>query len=61
MKTETSNIVDLTSYVKNIANGEGFYSSFVAERQRVSRPARKSINGLKDLFVLLSRVKLCVL
>lgn len=54
MKTERNNTVDLTSQIENIAKGEGFYSVFVSEHQRNSRPARKSINGLKELFVLLS-------
>ena len=53
MKTDTNNTVDLTSHVENIAKGEGFYSVFISEHQRNQRPARKSINGLKDLFVLL--------
>ena len=54
MKTETNNTVDLTSQIENIEKGEGFYSTFISEQQRISRPARKSINGLKELFVLLS-------
>ena len=54
MRTETNNTVDLTSRLENIERGEGFYSTFMSEQQRISRPARKSINGLKDLFVLLS-------
>ena len=54
MKTERSNTIDLTSQIENIAKGEGFYSVFISEQEKNSRPARKSINGLKDLFVLLS-------
>ena len=54
MKTERNNTVDLTSQIENIAKGEGFYSVFISEQEKNSRPARKSINGLKDLFVLLS-------
>ena len=54
MKTEKSNTIDLTSKIDAIEQGEGFYSAFISEQQRNSRPARKSINGLKDLFVLLA-------
>ena len=54
MKTERNNTIDLTSQIENIAKGEGFYSAFISEQEKNSRPARKSINGLKDLFVLLS-------
>ena len=54
MRTETNNTVDLTSRLENIERGEGFYSTFMSEQQRISRPARKSINGLKELFALLS-------
>ena len=54
MKTEKNNTIDLTSKIDAIAQGEGFYSVFISEQQRNSRPARKSINGLKDLFVLLT-------
>ena len=53
MKTKKENTIDLSSHIENIEKGEGFYSVFIAEQQRNSRPARKSINGLKDLFVLL--------
>ena len=54
MKTEKNNTIDLTSKIDAIEQGEGFYSVFISEQQRNSRPARKSINGLKDLFVLLT-------
>lgn len=53
MKREINNAVDLSSKIENIARGEGFYSVFISEHQRNSRPARKSINGLKELFKLL--------
>ncbi len=53
MKTETNNTIDLSSQIENIARGDGFYSVFLAEHQRNSRPARQTINGLKDLFNLL--------
>ncbi|MBR5241407.1 MAG: hypothetical protein IKW05_05670 [Muribaculaceae bacterium] len=53
MKTEKNTIIDLTSQLDKIAEGKGFYSVFTDEQQRNSRPSRKAINGLKELFVLL--------
>ncbi len=53
MKTNNGNTIDLTSHIEEIERGEGFYATFVAEKQRISRPARKRINGLRELFVLL--------
>lgn len=53
MKTQNDNIVDLSSQIENIAQGDGFYSVFVTEQRRNSRPARKAINELKDIFCLL--------
>jgi hypothetical protein len=53
MKTKKVNTIDLSSHIEKIEKGEGFYSVFIAEQQRNSRPARKSINGLRDLFILL--------
>ena len=53
MKTKKESTIDLSSHIENIEKGEGFYSVFIAEQQRNSRPARKSINELRDLFVLL--------
>lgn len=53
MKTKKESTIDLSSHIEDIKKGEGFYSVFIAEQQRNSRPARKSINGLRDLFILL--------
>lgn len=53
MKTNNGNTIDLTSHIEEIERGEGFYATLVAEKQRISRPARKRINGLRELFVLL--------
>ncbi|MBR4119679.1 MAG: hypothetical protein IKK64_06330 [Bacteroidales bacterium] len=53
MKTDNGNTIDLTSHIEDIERGEGFYATLVAEKQRISRPARKRINGLRELFVLL--------
>ena len=53
MKTKKDTTIGLSSHIEKIEKGEGFYAVFIAEQQRNSRPARKSLNGLRDLFVLL--------